>query len=150
MTLSNGNSLRVPWDSPVNSPHIGQWRGALMLSLICARINDWVNNRGLVIWYANALIMTALYWKAINDYLWDWFGGECVFDASMCFQSFIDLQLLRFSVYFTFRYHFNWNIMYFHSVNLSIISNENKCNVWCDVVQCKFSTPHLIHLAYLA
>ena len=31
--------------SPVNSPHKGQWRGALMFSLICARINGWVNNR---------------------------------------------------------------------------------------------------------
>ena len=31
--------------SPVNSPHIGQWRGALMLSLICAWVNAWVNNR---------------------------------------------------------------------------------------------------------
>ena len=31
--------------SPVNSPHKGQWRGALMLSLICVWINDWVNNR---------------------------------------------------------------------------------------------------------
>ena len=30
--------------SSVNSPHKGQWRGALMLSLICARINGWVNN----------------------------------------------------------------------------------------------------------
>ena len=30
--------------SPVNSHHKGQWRGALMFSLICARINDWVNN----------------------------------------------------------------------------------------------------------
>ena len=30
--------------SPVNSPHKGQWRGALMLSLICARISSWVNN----------------------------------------------------------------------------------------------------------
>ena len=29
----------------VNSPHKGQWRGALMFTLICARINDWVNNR---------------------------------------------------------------------------------------------------------
>ena len=29
---------------PVNSPHKGQWRGALMFSLICARINGWVNN----------------------------------------------------------------------------------------------------------
>ena len=31
--------------SPVNSPHKGQWRGALMFSLICAWINAWVNNR---------------------------------------------------------------------------------------------------------
>ena len=31
-------------NSPVNSPHKGQWRGALMFSLICARINGWVNN----------------------------------------------------------------------------------------------------------
>ena len=31
--------------SPVNSPHKGQWRGALMFSLISAWINGWVNNR---------------------------------------------------------------------------------------------------------
>ena len=31
--------------SPVNSPHKGQWRGALMFSLICAWINACVNNR---------------------------------------------------------------------------------------------------------
>ena len=30
--------------SQVNSPHKGQWRGALMFSLICARIIYWVNN----------------------------------------------------------------------------------------------------------
>ena len=30
--------------SPVNSPHKGQWRGALMFSLICVQINGWVNN----------------------------------------------------------------------------------------------------------
>ena len=31
--------------SPVNSPHKGQWRRALMFSLICAWINSWANNR---------------------------------------------------------------------------------------------------------
>ena len=31
--------------SPVNFPHKGQWRGALMFSLIYAWINGWVNNR---------------------------------------------------------------------------------------------------------
>ena len=30
--------------SPVNSPHKGQWGGALMFSLIYVSIKDWVNN----------------------------------------------------------------------------------------------------------
>ena len=30
--------------SPVNSPHKGQWQGALMFSFICVWINGWVNN----------------------------------------------------------------------------------------------------------
>ena len=33
----------IHW-SPFNSPHRGQRCGALMLTLICARINHWVNN----------------------------------------------------------------------------------------------------------
>ena len=63
MTSSNGNIFRVTGPlcgefaghrcilhtkarSPVNSPHNkGHWRGNLMLSLICAKRNDWVNNR---------------------------------------------------------------------------------------------------------
>ena len=40
LTLCTGNS-------PVTGefPRKGQWSGALMFSLICAWINDWVNNR---------------------------------------------------------------------------------------------------------
>ena len=30
--------------STVNSPQKGQWRSALMFSLICAWTNDWINN----------------------------------------------------------------------------------------------------------
>ena len=30
---------------PVNSSHKGQWRGALMFSLICACTNGWTNNQ---------------------------------------------------------------------------------------------------------
>ena len=50
MTSSNGNISRYwpfVWGihrSPVNFPHKGQWRGALMFSLICAWINVWKNN----------------------------------------------------------------------------------------------------------
>ena len=58
MTSSNGNMfaslafvrgihrwLRGIHRLPVNSPHTDQWRGALMLSLICAWTNGWVNNQ---------------------------------------------------------------------------------------------------------
>ena len=51
MTSSNGNIFRITGHfshrihrSPVYSPHKGQWRGALMFSLICVWINSWVNN----------------------------------------------------------------------------------------------------------
>ena len=36
--------VRGIYQSPVNSPHKGQWRGALMFSLICAWMDGWVNN----------------------------------------------------------------------------------------------------------
>ena len=52
MTSSNGNIFRVTGPSvrgihrsPVNSPHEGQWRGALMFPLICAWTKGWVNIR---------------------------------------------------------------------------------------------------------
>ena len=41
----NCPSVRRIHRSPVNSPHKGQWRRALMFSLICVWINGWVNNR---------------------------------------------------------------------------------------------------------
>ena len=36
--------------SPVNSPHKGQWSGALMFSLICVWTNGWLNNRDAGDW----------------------------------------------------------------------------------------------------
>ena len=47
MTSSNGNIFHVtgPLCGEFTDDHKGQWRGALMFSLICAWINVWVNNR---------------------------------------------------------------------------------------------------------
>ena len=52
MTSLNGNIFRVTGPlcggihrSPVNYPHKGQWRRALMFSLIRASLNGWVNTR---------------------------------------------------------------------------------------------------------
>ena len=61
--------------SPVNSPHKGQWRGALIFSLICVWINGWVSNREagdlrryrahydviVMIWAASILILSAVH-----------------------------------------------------------------------------------------
>ena len=57
--------------SPVNSPHKGQWRGALMFSLICARINGWVNNReaGDLIRYRAHYNVILIIWVKYKNWL---------------------------------------------------------------------------------
>ena len=49
MTSLDGNLywpfVRGIHRSPVNSPHEGQWRKALVFCFICTWINGWVNNR---------------------------------------------------------------------------------------------------------
>ena len=67
MTSSNGNILRAAgpfcacvysnWGarSPVDSPHNGQWRGALVFSLICAWTNGLANNRNAGEWRRNCV-----------------------------------------------------------------------------------------------
>ena len=48
MTPSNGNLFLVTGHlcgEFTGDPYTGQWRGALMFSLICIWINGWVNNR---------------------------------------------------------------------------------------------------------
>ena len=59
--------------SPVKSPHKGQWRGALTFSLICARINGWVNKRKAgdlrryrVHYDVIVMIRRQRYWSAIS------------------------------------------------------------------------------------
>ena len=73
MTSSNGNIFRVtgPLCREFTGhqwlpPHKGQWREAMMFSLICVWINGWVNNHDFVIWDAIAPIMTSLWWKLLH------------------------------------------------------------------------------------
>ena len=62
--------------SPVNSPHKGQWRIALMFSLICVWINDWINNgeAGDLRRHRGYYDVTVMYynrarWKMVMGYL---------------------------------------------------------------------------------
>ena len=55
--------------SPVNSQHKGQWREALIFSLICVCINDWVNNHeadGLRRHHAHYDVIVMRFVKAIT------------------------------------------------------------------------------------
>ena len=54
---------------PVNSPHKGQWRGALIFSFICAWIYDWVNNReaGDLRRHRGHYDVNAMRWLCLSD-----------------------------------------------------------------------------------
>ena len=56
--------------SPVNSPHKGQWRGALVFSMICSWINSWVKkSRGCWLWrHCNGGIANCLLADAAHHY----------------------------------------------------------------------------------
>ena len=64
--------------SPVNSPHKGQWRGALMFSLLCAKINGSVNNReaGDLRRHQAHYDVTVMIWVCYNTFvaakMWLW------------------------------------------------------------------------------
>ena len=78
LALCVGNST-----VPVNFPHKGQWRGALMFSLIYAWINDWVNNyeagdlrrhRG----HYDVIVMRWIrksFFIPFTSLVWCWFSG---------------------------------------------------------------------------
>ena len=68
--------------SPMNSPHKGQWRRALIFSLIW--INGWVNNRGVgdlrrhrahfdvIVMYVAPLITWRIMFTWTSDYICTW------------------------------------------------------------------------------
>ena len=75
---------------PVNSPHKGQWRGALMFSLICTWINGWVNNREagdlgrhsanydvIVMAYRGTVIKPTMFEKGGEGNLMIFFPADC-------------------------------------------------------------------------
>ena len=56
---------------PVISPHKGQWRAALMLSLICAWLNGWVNNREAgdlrrYVAHYDVIVMRQPFWRPLT------------------------------------------------------------------------------------
>ena len=77
----------------VDSPHKGQWRRALMFSLMCTRTNGWANNRDVVNLirqrvYCDVTVITRQWPKQLHDELVplsDKHPGSCSVYASSCY-----------------------------------------------------------------
>ena len=55
--------------SPVNSPHKGQWRGALMFSMICPWINGWISDSEAG--HRAHYDATVMLWDRVTGIKWD-------------------------------------------------------------------------------
>ena len=88
---------------PVNSPHKGQWRGALMFSLICAWINDWVNNReaGDLRRHSGHYVVNVMQWFLFWNVVCKWRPFCCVFGVLTRRWQWQLLQYDRFHPWYT-------------------------------------------------
>ena len=88
--------------SQLNSPHKGQWGGALMFSLIYAWINVWVNNReagdlrrhrahyDVILMLTNCVLHSNIFWRYTNKQLHEvW--SSLILDWMIQFSSFNSL-----------------------------------------------------------
>ena len=94
--------------SPVNSPHKGQWREALMFSLNCVWINGWVNNRE-----AGDLRRYRAHYDVIAMYHCYW--DVCVHRNSYwtrIYLSFLKLDNFGYAIAHLLRYFCHWTFVY--------------------------------------
>ena len=123
--------------------HKGQWRGALMFSLICARINGWVYNGGAGDLrrhraHYDVIVMTRTYFTAIYAWrrlcpkldTWPWIlsdnGKRLLPEKLICFNDFLVKKYIDNSLINTQR---NINVMACQSsyiyIYIHIISNND-------------------------
>ena len=86
---------------PVNSPHKGQWRRALMFSLICAWINGWVNNReacDLRRHWAHYDV-TVMMWNACPIHLFSHYSGASLPLSPCCVPGYFFRDYVSYSTF---------------------------------------------------
>ena len=126
MTSSNGNIFRVTGlfagNSLVNSPHKGQWRGALIFSLICTWTNSWANNRD-----AGDLRRHRAHYDVI---VMQW-AGECRNFKLLYFKLFKNWKWTILSVLVTFMWFIDPYSSIFHHWH---VGNHMLVSMCCDDV----------------
>ena len=83
--------VRGIYRSPVDSPHKGQWRGALTFFFICAWTNGWANNQDFsdlrhnCAHYGDIVMQFAVAHTYTNKHetRYQWLGANCV-DSCIC------------------------------------------------------------------
>ena len=109
-----------------NSPYKGQWRGALMFSLICVWINDWVNNRK-----AGDLMLSCSLWRHCNE---QWISRSLNYNIDLIWLKRI---IILFKSYlFLLWAHKNMLIKVFttsswlrNSIQLDVFANGSKLDI---------------------
>ena len=125
--------------SPVNSPHKGQWCGALMFSLMCTRINSWVNNReaGDLRRYRahyDVTVMVEKWWKNASGWCWK----HCIVGQNHnCCQKCIENLICKLSATFSMEQWINSSppsAAYMHQWIGSTLVQAMACTYWCQAI----------------
>ena len=141
--LRNWPFMRGIHRSPVNSPHKGQWRRALMFSLICVWMYDWVNNReagDLRRYRANydVIIMIAVMFMSMAIPFWTTdlsLLGVVVFGSKMLLSRDVPSTGTSFRILDWACYYGTPSMSNLHVINYDILQgNSRLCSLlylWC-------------------
>ena len=142
-------SILLALCAPVNSPHKGQWCGALMFSLICAWTNDWANNQERHWWFDMPSSPCSL-WCHCNDSLLSTLIPVCGADkyTSLSAPVFQIVELIRIEGHFG---KIVVKLIEEHLYDLYILQQINgylKVFITAYVVKCFALWHHLIKISY--
>ena len=128
--------------SLVNSPHKGQWRGALMFSLICARINAWVTNRkagDLTCHHAHYDVILMISSVRISEMPQNRHNNNAL-AIEFCF--FKPHELVNYGFYSNIDFN-HWNIFQYDSLLQYKKSSPISCILWTLMFEQELSTPNI-------
>ena len=153
-------------NSPVNSPHKGQWRCALMFSLICARMNGWVNNReagDLRRHQAHCdVIVKLIYWDSVKHHIIERTAHMPKHSVSSTWtfvSIYISLVPLRWRYMSVEGFHFAGDLLFIQRLNraktkyinkaICSESTDGQCNPHTRVSNAELSPCHYIYMLYV-
>ena len=110
---------------PVNSPHKGQWRGTFQFSLICARMNCWVNNREAGDLrrhraHYDVIVMKLCHWRELQN------GWKLLWVYGWTLNIKISMNLFRFKPFYLWKSKL-WS-RFNGRLNVEQLKNASNCD----------------------